>query len=103
MYKRDPLRCFIVGEGTLPIQCGEILLDRGHEICGVMSRDASILRWAEGKAVSHIETTDDLILFMSRRPVDYLFSIVNNRILPKKLLELPGRYAINYHDALLPK
>ncbi len=103
IYKRDQFRCFIVGEGTLPIQCGEIVLDRGHEICGIISRDASILRWAEGKAVAHMEPTDDLILFMSRCSFDYLFSIVNSRILPKNLLELPGRYAINYHDALLPK
>ena len=40
---------------------------------------------------------------MSRCSFDYLFSIVNSRILPKNLLELPGRHAINYHDALLPK
>jgi methionyl-tRNA formyltransferase len=94
--------CFIIGEGSLPIQCAEILLHRGHEICGIISSDATINRWAEGKNIPHTDPSDALIAFLRRRRFDYLFSIVNHSILPKEVLGLPGRLAINYHDALLP-
>ena len=95
--------CFIIGEGTLPIQCAEVLLHRGHKICGIISSDPSIKRWAQEKQTPYIEPTANLTAFLSQQPFDYLFSIVNNRVLPKEIVELPGRYAINYHDALLPQ
>src|SRR6185295_1732898 len=37
-----------------------------------------------------------------QEPFDYLFSIVNNRVLPREALETPRKWAINYHDAPLP-
>jgi amino acid adenylation domain-containing protein len=105
MYRRERFSCFIIGEGTLPIQCGEILLNRGHEICGIISPDISINRWAEEKHIPYAEPIDDLTTFLSRRPFDYLFSIVNivnYAALLNESLALPRRCAINYHDALLP-
>jgi amino acid adenylation domain-containing protein len=97
--------CFIIGEGTLPIQCGEILLNHGHGICGIISSDAATNRWAEEKRIPHAEPGDDLITLLRRRPFDYLFSIVNivnYAALLKESLALPRKRAINYHDALLP-
>ena len=35
MYTRNEFSCFFIGEGTLPIQCAELLLERGHDILGV--------------------------------------------------------------------
>ena len=34
--------CFIIGEGTLPIQCAEILLDRQHTLYGIISSDVAV-------------------------------------------------------------
>ena len=31
MTNQNQFSCFIIGEGTLPIQCAQILLDRGDE------------------------------------------------------------------------
>ena len=39
MYTQSSFSCFIIGEGTLPIQCAELLLERGHEILGVISSE----------------------------------------------------------------
>ena len=103
MYTQNQFSCFIIGEGTLPIQCAELLLERGHEIFGVISSDASISSWAKGKDIPHIQQTDNLVAFLSQQPFDYLFSIVNYSVLPKEILELPRQLAINYHDALLPR
>jgi amino acid adenylation domain-containing protein len=103
MYTQNQFSCFIIGEGTLPIQCAELLLERGHEILGVISSDASISSWAKRKDIPHILQTDNLVAFLSQQPFDYLFSIVNNSVLPEEILELPRQLAINYHDALLPR
>jgi len=102
MYTQNQFSCFIIGEGTLPIQCAELLLERGHKIFGVISSDTSISSWAKRKDIPHIQQTDNLVAFLSQQPFDYLFSIVNNSVLPKEILELPRQEAINCHDSLLP-
>ncbi|MEP6486691.1 amino acid adenylation domain-containing protein [Microcoleus vaginatus GB2-A3] len=103
MYIQNQFSCFLIGEGTLLIQCAELLLERGHQIFGVISPDASISSWAKAKDIPHIQPTDNLIAFLRRQPFDYLFNIVNRSLLPKEILELPRQLAIDYHDAPLPK
>jgi methionyl-tRNA formyltransferase len=103
MPSQYPFNCFLMGEGTLPIQCAELLLERGHQILGIVSPDESISDWAKEKGISYIQPTDNLLAFFSRQPFDYLFSIVNRAVLPKEILKLPSQGAINYHDAPLPK
>src|SRR4028119_802431 len=103
MYTQNQFSCFLIGEGTLPIQCAELLLERGHKIFGVISSDASISSWAKGKDIPHIQQTDNLVAFLSQQPFDYLFSIVNNSVLSKEILELPRQQAIHCHDAPLPR
>jgi hypothetical protein len=72
MYTQNQFSCFIIGEGTLPIQCAELLLERGHKIFGVISSEASISSWAKGKDIPHIQQTDNLVAFLSQQPFDYL-------------------------------
>ncbi|MEG4111235.1 MULTISPECIES: amino acid adenylation domain-containing protein [unclassified Microcoleus] len=103
MYIQNQFSCFLIGEGTLLIQCAELLLERGHQIFGVISRDVSISSWAKAKHIPHIPQTENLIAFLRQQPFDYLFNIVNRSLLPKEILELPRQLAINYHDAPLPK
>src|ERR687885_723855 len=103
MYTQNQFSCFLIGEGTLPIQCAELLLERGHKIFGVISSDALISSWAKRKDIPYIQQTDNLVAFLSQQPFDYLFSIVNNSVLPKEILELPRIEAINWHDSLLPR
>ncbi|MFL5692305.1 MAG: formyltransferase family protein, partial [Ktedonobacteraceae bacterium] len=96
--------CFIIGEGTLPIQCAEILLGREHIIYGIISSDIAVHDWAREREIPHIDPKNkDITTFLSQHPFDYLFSIVNMSILPKRVLELPRRCAINFHDAPLPR
>src|SRR5258708_26570874 len=95
--------CFIIGEGTLPVRCAEILLDQGHTIYGIISSDEAVSRWARASAIPHLDPGDqDLDALLSRHPFDYLFSIVNEHVLPTRLLTLPQLYAINYHHPPLP-
>jgi len=72
-------------------------------VLGIISPDQSISDWAKEKDISHFLPTDNLQAFLNRQPFDYLFSIVNNSVLPKEIIELPRQFAINFHDAPLPK
>ncbi|MEG4301670.1 formyltransferase family protein [Microcoleus sp. D3_18a_C4] len=103
MSIQNPFSCFLIGQGTLLVQCAELLLERGHQIFGVISADTSISSWAKAKDIPHIQQTENLIAFLRQQPFDYLFNIVNSSLLPKEILELPRQLAIDYHDAPRPK
>jgi methionyl-tRNA formyltransferase len=93
---------FIIGAGTLPIRCAELLLDSGHEVCGIATTDLQLRRWADDRKVPAFAPGKDLATQI-RKPFDYLFSIVNEHILQAEILRLPRKLAINYHDAPLPR
>lgn len=94
---------FIVGEGTLPIRCAELLLERGHTIHGMITSDETIVRWADSRGIDPMNPKAGLVALVARQPFDYLFSIFNLYVRDRELLKLPRRCAINYHDALLPR
>jgi amino acid adenylation domain-containing protein len=96
-------RAAIIGEGTLPISCGEILLRKGFEIVAVISPDDEVRRWARSRGLEARRPGEEWTQVLERAPFDYLFSIVNYTILPEALLALPTAAAINYHDAPLPR
>ncbi|MCC5015054.1 MULTISPECIES: amino acid adenylation domain-containing protein [unclassified Legionella] len=92
----------LIGEDSLVIQCGDQLLSRNHRIHLVISPLHSVQEWAEEHGISWIASIDKLANIEPFQ-VDYLFSIVNSRILSKSIRNLARCYAINYHDSLLPK
>jgi natural product biosynthesis luciferase-like monooxygenase protein len=94
--------CFIVGEGTLLVQCAEILLQAGHDVHGIISANPAITTWAGQHDISVINPKDHLAEILSQQPFDYLFSIANLSIIPDELLKLPRKSAINFHDGPLP-
>ena len=96
---------YIIGEGTLLIQCADILLSRGHEIYGIISANPTIAQWAQNMGIRVIapRPKDALIAALSEKPFDYFFSIANLSIIPGDILRLPGKSAINFHDGPLPR
>ncbi len=94
---------YIVGETTLPIQCGEILLEAGHALLGVISADAQVVSWARERGVERIDPGQDLVAALGRTPFDYLFSVNNLSLLAPEVIALPRRGAINFHDGPLPR
>lgn len=104
MNPNHEINCFIIGEGTLPVMCAEILLRYSYELRGFISSDPASIQWAKSKNIRVVEPLhEDLATVLREQPFDCLFSIVNSRILSKEILALPRKWAINYHDAPLPK
>jgi len=94
--------CFLIGAGSLPLECGKLLLERGDRINGVISTDPSLHRWALDRGIPATEPRY-LKKVLSQKPFDYLFSIANAKILGPDILALPRQATINYHNAPLPR
>jgi amino acid adenylation domain-containing protein len=101
--EQRPLDCFVIGEGTLPIRCAELLLAAGYQILGIISLDTTLRDWAVKTDIPDCSTQGEIESFLSQQPFDYLFSIVNPLILPQTILKIPRQCAINYHNGPLPK
>lgn len=99
----ETLRCFVIGENSLLAECTARLLERGHQVLGLISQQPALRDWARQHAVPAHGADADLMSVLGEAPFDYLFSITNLRMLPEKVLRVPERFAINFHDALLPR
>lgn len=99
---QNEFSCVVIGDGTLPIRCSEILVENGHTLRCVVSTDNKVRTWAKGQ---NIQVHQSVVEFLSGlpEPVDYIFSIVNDQILREDILSLPRKGTINYHDGPLPK
>ncbi|WP_103530957.1 amino acid adenylation domain-containing protein, partial [Streptomyces sp. SM11] len=95
--------CYLIGGTRVLIQCGARLLDADVTIEGVLSDDPAVVAWAGAHDVPVHDPAGDLTALLSERPFDYLFSMVNFRILPGAVLGLPKIAAINFHDGPLPR
>jgi amino acid adenylation domain-containing protein len=98
-----PLRCVLIGETSLVVQCAETLLERGHHIEALVSDEVHAARWARSHAIRSVAATVDLGSELDSLTYDFLFSVVNGRILKPAALKTARRGAINYHDAPLPR
>ncbi len=105
MQAPNPFRSFVMGNGTLLVQCAEALLKRGHEVLGVVTDNADIETWAEGRGLRVIAPGPSKTLAerLGDAPFEWLFSIANLAIIPEDVLALPSRGAINFHDGPLPR
>lgn len=97
------LRCFIIGEGSLPLQCAHSLLEKNHQLLGIISPDSKIEQWATEHQLLYLQPDQDLSQILAQYSFDYLFSITNHTILSAEILNIPQAFAINYHDSPLPK
>lgn len=94
--------CYVVGQGSLTIQCAEHLVSSGHVLQGVVSREDAVVSWARRNGIAVVEPGKDLHERL-QTPFDVLFSIANFDILSEAVLSLPVSCAINFHDGPLPE
>lgn len=97
------LSTLMIGNGSLLIQCSEILLERGHEISAVVTQSTDISDWARAKDIELLEPGTGLEKRLESLRFDWLFSIANLTMIPPAVLAMANEGAINFHDAILPK
>jgi len=103
MPREQSFSCVLIGNQTRLVQCGEVLLNRGHRILGVISSDPMVQSWCREKNLALSPQDGTVLEVMRRQPFDYLFSIDNFALLPKEVLSMPGKMGINFHDGPLPR
>ncbi|WP_395792112.1 MupA/Atu3671 family FMN-dependent luciferase-like monooxygenase [Aquimonas sp.] len=96
------LRCVLLGEQSLMIECGERLRARGHLIVAVVSDQPRLQAWAQSHAF-RLHHHHDALLAQPPGEFDLLLNITWLRMLPTALIELPRLAAINFHDGPLPR
>lgn len=95
--------CYLIGGTRVLTQCAAQLLDAGVRVEGVLSDDPAVTAWAQARGIPVLDPRGDLTETLSAKPFDYLFSMVNFRILTAPVLGLPKIAAINFHDGPLPR
>ncbi|WP_436740146.1 amino acid adenylation domain-containing protein [Streptomyces sp. BBFR102] len=98
-----PTTCFLIGGTRVLTRCAAQLLDAGVRVEGVFSDDPAVAAFAAEHGIALHDPHGDLTATLSRQPFDYLFSMVNFRILRAEVLALPRIAAINFHDGPLPR
>ncbi len=98
-----PLRACLIGEGGLLAECADILLAWQINIAAIVSTDPKVVEWSKEQGIACVATLESLPLGIRLQDCDYLFSIINPRILPETVLRAPRHLAVNYHDGPLPR
>ena len=90
--------CLLQGNDTLTIQCGGMLLDAGHRVAGVLTRDDRVRAWAEEAGLPVIAPGGAV-----GADADWFLSIANTDVIPDAVLACGKRGAVNFHDGPLPR
>ncbi|KIC45501.1 peptide synthetase [Ruegeria sp. ANG-S4] len=94
---------FLAGHESLVIQCGEMLLEEGHSIQGVATRNKDVETWAKSHELPLHAPGRDLPDRIEGVSFDWLLSIANLDLLPQTLLDKAEKGAVNFHDGPLPR
>jgi len=95
--------CILIGEDHLLLQCAEILLSKHFLIVVIISYHDQVREWAKKNNISWFQSFVNAEAYLYNKQIDYLFSIVNSKIIPTTLLEKISKLSINYHHSPLPK
>ncbi len=93
----------LIGDESLLVGCGDLLLERGCPIYAVVTDDPDIRQWAKGKGIAVKRMGPELATTLASQPFDWLFSIANLKLIPQQVLALAGQGAVNFHDGPLPR
>jgi len=99
-FNPSAITAILMGDESLTIACGDVLLAGGHRITAVITRDDVVRDWAEGQGLPALDSPADVL---NGTQADWLLSIANLRMIPQVVLDLPAKGAINFHDGPLPR
>ena len=81
------LSAYLIGNETLTRQCGEAMLARGHRLAAVVTRNADVRQWAEGRGLRVEHYGPDLAARLGGG-VDWLLSVANLSVIGPQVLAL---------------
>ncbi|WP_281991790.1 MupA/Atu3671 family FMN-dependent luciferase-like monooxygenase [Sulfitobacter geojensis] len=100
-FNPEAFDAILMGDESLTIACGDMMLAGGHRLSAVITRDATVRGWAEAKGLSVFDEAKGIL--GAGLAADWLLSIANLRMIPADVLAVPAKGAINFHDGPLPR
>ena len=104
-HEPAPLRAVLVGADSLLLECGEILLTKGHQIVAVAAGSRRVTNWATARGLPVVDAARPVSEWepaLAGHTFDWLFAITHLALLPESVLALPTHGAVNFHDGPLP-
>ena len=95
--------CYAIGNDNFTLGCIKILIQHNFIIKTIYTINHDLITWAEKNNIPVSETYNDFEKRISKAKHGFLFSLLNERIIPTKVLNKEEFLCINYHNALLPK
>ncbi|WP_281178071.1 formyltransferase family protein, partial [Aestuariivita boseongensis] len=89
----------VIGDESLTISCSDMLMERGHRLTALVTRNPDVADWARAAGVTVLASPGDL---NAGHSADWLFSIANLQLIPEDTLALGRKGAVNFHDGPLP-
>ncbi|TVP73059.1 MAG: LLM class flavin-dependent oxidoreductase [Rhodobacteraceae bacterium] len=99
----QPMSTVLIGDEALLAECGAQLLQAGHTIRAVATRNPHVASWAQNAGLRILQPGTDLATHLSAQSLDWLLNIAGLDRLDMELLALPRRGAVNFHDGPLPR
>ena len=93
----------LIGNEALTCQCGEVLLERGHSISAVVTRNPDVQAWALGRGLRIEAQQAGLATRLAGMQVDWVLSIANLHMISNDILGLARNGGVNFHDGPLPR
>ena len=93
--------CCLIGSTNVLIDCAEYLIAEQWIVMCVISTDINVIKWAKEQNIKYYTSLEYLEQYDQK--LDYLFSIVNEGIIPSNVVRLAKKHVVNYHYSLLPK
>ena len=97
------LNCLLIGDGSLLIQCGALLLAHGHPITCVVTASDAVADWARENGAEVAAPGAGLADRLAGKSYDWLFSIANLSLIPTAVWQAATCGAANFHDGPLPR
>ena len=97
------LNCLLIGDGSLLIQCGALLLAHGHPITCVVTANDAVADWARENGAEVAAPGAGLADRLADKSYDWLFSIANLSLIPTAVWQAATCGAANFHDGPLPR
>ena len=99
---RSAGRVMMVGDAAIASHCLRRLVESGFEVVGCLPGSDAFAAECRimGVRTFEVESSLDVLLDV---PCDWILSVFNIRILPRRVIEHPSRGVVNFHDGPLPR
>ncbi|MDR1235547.1 MAG: amino acid adenylation domain-containing protein [Holosporaceae bacterium] len=103
VFNEGKFSCYLVGEDSMADRCVKVILEEGHDLLGICTPNDKLALFAEQNEIPCTNSLEIFESWMKENRCDFLFSVVNTRILREGIIKQPRQFCINFHNAPLPK